>query len=249
MRQLFLPDDVPSQLIQITGNNFRHVVQVLRSLPKDELKVIFGNREAYLGIITEITESCCTIRLTQPVKTPEAVTEIILLQGIPKGKKMDQIVRQATECGVSTIIPLQTEFSQVRLDAENTGKKNERWNRIIKEALEQSGSSVITRIGAPLTVKNLPRITKNSTLGLFFHQEILETNTLHRYLSTYLKKIYMCFGAEGGFSSTEVDHLRAADYRPVFLGNQVLRSETAVVFALGAVKTLVQEIHEWILQK
>lgn len=247
MRQIFLAQARPDTTISIEDGNFHHLVQVLRAERGSSLRVLFGNGEIYLGVVSEITGKSCTITLTEKVDSEAEDKEIILLTGIPKGKKMDQIVRQATECGVSAIYPLKTEFSQVKIDQSALPAKCTRWERIIKEAMEQSGSSRITKIHPPIEFSDLPAVEEDA-IGLFFHEKRLETNSLHRYLSIHKKKLYLCFGAEGGFSESETKRFAAAGYRPVFMGNRILRSETAVVYALGAVQTLLQETREWILQ-
>ena len=84
-------------------------------------------------------------------------TRILLAQGILKGAKMDLVVRQAAETGVSLIIPLSTSRTVGRVpEAESTSNRRLRWERIIKEALQQSGSAVKTLIADPLDLGKLP---------------------------------------------------------------------------------------------
>jgi len=245
MKQLFLPDEVPSRLKKITGKNYHYLVHVLRSTPGDKIRLIFNSNNIFQAVITHISQTACSIQLEESIPKPGDGPEIILVQGLPKGKKMDQIIRQATECGVSAIIPLETEYSIVKINNNNVSVKIERWERIIKEALQQSGSKIITRVFHPIGINKLPIVEEKKSIGLFFHQKMLETNSLHGYLSTHPKKIYLCIGAEGGFSPTETGMFSAVGYHPVYLGDQTLRSETAAVYALGAVKTQLQEIHSW----
>ena len=78
---------------------------------------------------------------------------ICLVQGLPKGAKMDLVVRQAAEAGVARIIPLQARRSAVAADS---AARLERWRRIAREGLQQSGSTVPTRVEAPIELAALP---------------------------------------------------------------------------------------------
>ena len=78
---------------------------------------------------------------------------IVLFQALPKGTKMDMIVRQAAEMGISEVVPFISEYS---IPKENTGSiRTERWRRIVKEARQQSGSAIDTRIHETLSLNEL----------------------------------------------------------------------------------------------
>ncbi len=249
MRQLFLPHHTPSNELTLQGKNYHYIVRVLRLRNGDECTLVFEGGETFQAVVSRISSKNCTLEVGKKIDRPSIGTGITLIQALPKGKKMDQIVRQAAECGVASIIPVETEYSQIQTNPGDFPKKIERWNRIIKEALQQSGSSVITRIEPPRPLETIPAPSEKDTVGLFFHQCILELKPLHGYLSICPNTIYVCIGAEGGFSPAEIDVLKQRGFFPVYLGEQVLRTETAVVYALGAVKTLLQEIHSWVLKK
>jgi 16S rRNA (uracil1498-N3)-methyltransferase len=81
--------------------------------------------------------------------------------------------------------------------------------------------------------------------GLFFHQHPLEQSALHRYLSHYPSDVAVAIGPEGGFSDAEIELLRSAGFSPVYLHTNILRGETAAVYALGAVQTILTERRFW----
>ena len=169
---------------------------------------------------------------------------IILCQCLPKGKKMDLIVRQATEAGVSEIQPLESEFSIVKYDRKNWKSKLERFNKIAKEAFQQSGSKRLPVINEPVPLTSVKTAEKGE-IGLFFHQKSIENISLHKYLFTVPDKIKLIIGPEGGLSDKEIEYLRANSFRPVYLGENILRTETAALYAAAAVKTILLERNSW----
>ncbi|HDQ13929.1 MAG TPA: RsmE family RNA methyltransferase [Sediminispirochaeta sp.] len=86
---------------------------------------------------------------------------------------------------------------------------------------------------------------KKSSLGLFFHQSPLAQASLHEYLSSEPRRIGLCIGPEGGFSKGETEYLRQQGFSPVHLHTNVLRAETAAVYAIGAVQTIFLEREKW----
>ena len=82
-------------------------------------------------------------------------------------------------------------------------------------------------------------------IKLFFHQNRLEKGSLHGYLNSSTDSICVMIGPEGGLSDEETDFLLASGFHPVYLGENVLRTETAAIYALGAVNTILLEKNEW----
>lgn len=249
MRQLYLPKHKAAQTIVLEGEDFHYLFHVLRMRKNDKITLIFKSGDSYRAEITSKSDHSCTLTMIDEIDRRTMGTEIILIQAIPKGKKMDQIIRQATECGVTAIQPVETEYCQVKLNTMDIQKKTDRWKKIIKEALQQSGSSVVTRIEKPCLLKDIQPISEQDGISLFFHQSVLALNSLHGYLSSCPYKVVLFVGSEGGLSPGEIDFLTNIGFRAAYLGETILRSETAAVFAIAAVKTLLQEFQSWILKK
>jgi 16S rRNA (uracil1498-N3)-methyltransferase len=163
---------------------------------------------------------------------------------------MDLIVRQAVEAGISWIVPVESERS-VPMAGDFTAKRD-RWMRIAREALQQSGNPLLPEIREPLPLREAVREPGVAGgIGLFFHQERLSKDSLHGALAGLAgdgsAHVSLLIGPEGGLSDDEVEFLKGAGFRPVFLGDTVLRTETAAVYAIAAVKTLLWERDEWTL--
>jgi 16S rRNA (uracil1498-N3)-methyltransferase len=82
-------------------------------------------------------------------------------------------------------------------------------------------------------------------VSLFLHTEPIAFHTLHGYLDRVPERVELAIGPEGGFSPSEVTLLTERGFRPLHLGQRVLRTESAALFALGAVQILIQERHSW----
>jgi 16S rRNA (uracil1498-N3)-methyltransferase len=190
---------------------------------------------------------------------------VVLYQCIPKGKKLDQIVRQAVEAGVSRIVPVHSRHTVVRLEPQRSRARLERLRRIAREALQQSGNPAVVSIDEPTQLQDIQ--LESATTGLLLHEKpvlrALESAeqtgypaessrlgpsggaTLHGRLARVRAGISLVVGPEGGLAPSEVDHLMARGFAPIYLGPFVLRVETAAVFALGAIMTSLLEREHW----
>jgi 16S rRNA (uracil1498-N3)-methyltransferase len=131
--------------------------------------------------------------------------------------------------------------------------KFSRWERIIKEARQQSGSKISTSIRQPLTKNELinywKELKKNDALGLLFHHEGLEQESLHSYLNNIPQVAALAVGPEGGFSGEEVSLFLDNGFKPVTIGDTILRTETAALYCAAAVRTLLWERDSWELKQ
>jgi 16S rRNA (uracil1498-N3)-methyltransferase len=196
---------------------------------------------------------------------------LVLFQALPKGSKMDLIVRQAAEGGIAEIVPFVSGHSVPRIQGGGPEDgKLARWKRIIKEARQQSGSPVVTAIQAPGSVDTVLdywevlRRRYSGVLGIFFHLSLpggpgeegapplnqypLEQGGFHDYLNINPEMVVLVIGPEGGFSPEEVSRFAAADFKSLVMGNTVLRVETAALYAAAAVRIILLERASWTLK-
>ena len=185
-----------------------------------------------------------------PIPPGSKLPEIALFQGLPRGAKMDLIVRQAAEAEVSVIAPFKGEYSQVA-SGKDSGEKIKRWERIIKEARQQSGSVTETIVMPPCGFDALLEywgaIKKEHSrpIGLVLHQEPLEKGTLHGYLRNDPDFVVFAVGPEGGFSPGEITQFLKTGFRPLLMGNNILRTETAALYGIAAIRTVLLESEAW----
>ena len=178
-----------------------------------------------------------------------AIPRIILVQSMAKGPAMDLVIRQAAEAGVARIIPLEARRSVARAEEGRGASRQGRWERILREGLQQSGSPVATAIEEPVGLRGLlARLgpePEGGRLALVLHEAPLAQKGLHGYLGNAPAEIVLCVGPEGGFAPDEVDFLLGAGFRPLLLPGAILRTETAALFAVAAVEIILSERSSW----
>ena len=260
MKQFLLPRWYAGESrISLSGDNYRYLARVLRLREGAELPAVDERGSRYLMRIAAIGPSACQVEISpiqpeaaapgpgdrragQDVGAPQALN-LALLQCLPKGRKIDLIIRQATEAGVSRIIPLFSERSQVR--PGDQANRQARLSRIAREALQQSGNARLPAVEAPRSLASLAEATDAWGTALFFHEERLSGSSLHELLAEPVDRVSILVGPEGGLSPAEVGLLSRAGFRPVYLGDAVLRVETAAIYAIAAVRTILQERDAW----
>jgi 16S rRNA (uracil1498-N3)-methyltransferase len=239
-------------LVRLSGDNYRYLVRVRRLAVGEYFPVLLHDVETFVQVISVdrsvLTGKCGVVPGNH--SQPPSLPPIILFQALPKGEKMDMIVRQAAEGGISEIVPFISEFSV----AKKAGReKFARWERIIKEARQQSGSTIATTVNQPLQMIDMfeywNNIKKNDSLGLIFHHQDIDQTNLHEYLYNNPGLVVLAVGPEGGFSDTEVTRFLETGFKPVTIGDTVLRTETAALYAAAAIRVLLLERNSWELKK
>jgi len=163
---------------------------------------------------------------------------------------MDLVLRQAAEAGVARVIPFAAERSVVRPSGAAEGsKRRERGERIVREALQQSGSPIATQVEDFAALADLPaRLgpARPESRRLILHETPLAETGLHEYLCGALEEILLCVGPEGGFTDAEIEAFAAWGFAPLRLPGAVLRTETAALYAVAAVEIILAERSSWI---
>lgn len=259
-------------LVQVSGAGFHYLIHVRRLKQGDRFKAFLprgeGEFPAGASVLVELVSTgagTLTVALAgaatgeQPAGTSGNLPPILLFQALPKGPKMDLIVRQAAEGALSEVVPFVSERSAItRNTRPGAGERPQRWERIIREALQQSGSPVFTSLHPVLDWEglcaywNMIRSAHPLALGIFLHQDPVETGdtplaeaNLHRYLSTVPELLVLAVGPEGGFSPDEVSRFVKTGFKPLKIGNTVLRVETAALYGAAAARVILLENSSW----
>ncbi|MBN2657508.1 MAG: 16S rRNA (uracil(1498)-N(3))-methyltransferase [Spirochaetales bacterium] len=250
MRQFILPDEFDGRPdLSLTGENFHYLCRVLRKKEGDSFPGLDKDGSRWTIVIKAINESSCLLGISPDSYFKGNTPEITLVQCLPKGKKMELVIRQAVESGVSRIIPVESDHAVPRFENDRDRlKKKERWEKIAIEAMQQSGSLIVPAINRPVKMDLVPSFMEGNSLGLFCHQERIDHNSLHQYLNETPHKVFIVIGPEGGLSDREVSILRKDNFKPVYLGDNILRTETAALYATAAVKVLLLEKETWSLK-
>ncbi len=234
MPRIFLPvPEVKTGLVSVTGENARYLTTVLRCHTGDLITVTDGGCRSYPGKIIRATRNEVSVEITGSgrISGAESPIRIVLLQGLLKGNKMDLVVQKATELGVTEIVPVITERSQVR-----ETRKIARWQKVAQEASRQSGRAYVPVIRDPFDIESVFSRRSVSGRGIMFWEKGGERLSMAIRQFEGSRRIELFTGPEGGFSEEEVRTAREKGFLTATLGRRILRAETAAIVALGIVQ-------------
>ena len=220
--------------ITLRDSDFHYLCRVRRSAEGDCLLLRDCEGALFLSELTKISDDSCTLGIGKSQAAAVRDYNIHLYLCLCKGKKQDIMIRQAVEAGVKNITLLDSRFSQIRFDRREDNKY-ERWRKIIREAQQQSGSGIQTELNPLVPFDDLPLIEKDKSAAFFCHQEVLGGKGLALLQNKSIQDIYLVIGSEGGLAPEEIEIMQKKGFSSLYLGDNVLRAETASIFALGAV--------------
>jgi 16S rRNA (uracil1498-N3)-methyltransferase len=218
------PGTISSGLVPLESETKHYAFQVLRLALGTEIEVFDGEGTTGRGLLAADGVDVTSITL-HPPSTPH----ITLYQAIPKGDRWDAVLEKATELGVDTIVPLLTQWSVVQVPSAKAAPKVERWQKIVRSAARQS-----ERVYTPVVRAQTP-----------LADAIRDASEDSHWLADAGGKVVsvpsgesvgIWIGPEAGFSPREIAML--AHTTRISLGPNILRSETAGIFAVGLARLL-----------
>ena len=242
--------------IKLSDNAATHATRVLRLEISDEIVLFNGDGNDYICAITSIKTKSKSSEVLVILKsfvniTNESPLNITLLQGISSGDRMDYTIQKAVELGVTTIVPINTTRSVVKLSAERAEKRLAHWQGVVHAACEQSGRAFVPQVAQPCTLAQwlatAPSPFKGEGWGEGWGEgkapptRILLIPIGATRLADLPKptgNIELLIGAEGGLSQNEIDAALSQGFQSVFLGARILRTETAALTAIAAMQTI-----------
>lgn len=224
------PEQIQGDVALLGADDSRHLTTVLRARPGMTLTVADGSGTVWTGRFQGSKDTRALVSLESSETVAPDVPAITVVHALPKQRKLDEIIQRLTELGVARIIPVHSERSQVELAGSRATKAVARWRAVAMAAAKQS---------------RRPRLPVIADLGTwasaFGHDEpgIVcweETSTgLRTVLEgiTAPSRLTVAIGPEGGLTP---DEIRSCGLPAVSLGTTVLRTETAALVAMAAVR-------------
>ncbi|MFW6215850.1 MAG: RsmE family RNA methyltransferase [Alkalispirochaetaceae bacterium] len=268
MKQFVLPpEDEHAETVQLTGRAYQYLKVVRRYQRGDSLPALTTGGVPKTLTITDIRDGVI-LGLLSPrpsgEESPEGASRrgqlpaeadrggasytLVLCPATLKGRKLDQVVRQATEAGVAGLRPVVTDRCvSDPLGSGRGEKKSSRWRTIAREAVQQSGRGSVPFVEEPVHLDTLLEELPPEGRLLFCHEADPGAPPLGETLSHLEEgvEISLVLGPEGGLAPEEVAKLRRVGGVPCYLGPRVLRSESAALYAIAAVQTLLREVRGW----
>lgn len=235
-RRLWIePARLAAAQVVITDEDYHYLCRVLRLAQGDRLVLFDGVGTEADAEIARIGPRALELRVLErhPAMPPRG-PELVLMQGLAKGDKLDLVVQKATELGVTRILPVITQRSIEQLDIRRADARRQRWEKIAREAARQSGRVDVPQIEPVALFVAAVVAAPADALRLLLTPEARYQHPLRSVLPKKPPaRAVIAVGPEGGFTTEEMDLARRVGFHSVGLGPRVLRTETAALAALA----------------
>ncbi len=224
MSRIFVAQNLKTKTsLTLTGPDYHYVKNVLRMKVRDPLYLFNGGEEEFEAKIDSIDKKNIILHiLLSRTCAKESPLEIVIGQGLPKGSKFDDLIPKVTELGVSKLIPLITERSDLK---KTSSQKVLRWQKIAQMSSQQTGRTKVPQIPSPIPLSDFLTDHPQHEKILFYELEnskdfktVLTSSTATRFC--------LLIGPEGGFSPQEIEQAQQEKFHIVSLGKRILRTET-----------------------
>lgn len=237
-RQQVSTEAIQQETLVLEGEQAHHLLHVLRATEGTEVGAFDGAGHTRLYHVVERTATSLILEAKQPIfDATQQPIETVLFACIPKGDRMEWLLEKATELGVTTIVPVMSARTVVRLDKRQAEAKQARWQRIVEAASRQCGAVFVPKVTLPQPFSaTLERMKACTTL--IVAALIPEAKPLKPVLDTLNPNVkgqvwgWWC-GPEGDFTKDEMQTILDAGAIPVTLGPLILRAETAAIYGLA----------------
>lgn len=225
--------------IDLPGAVRERLLSVLRLRDGAAIVLFDGSGLEWPGIL-RVSRGEATVEIGTPVAgRAESPLDVTLAQAIARGEKMDLILQKATELGVSRIVPVVTERTEVRLDAARGERRLEHWRRVVSSACEQCGRARLPIVDAPVALAAFASGMAARDARRF----VLDPDASAGFGEIdATRPVVIAIGPEGGFGPRDLAALGGAGFAGVRLGPRVLRTETAGLAALAVLQALAGDL-------
>lgn len=236
MHRIYIPDDrFGAETVELDREESRQLRSVLRAEPGLAVELFNGCGKTQLGQLAEIGKNRVLVAGETVVNHPRSGSDMTLAQCLVKGKRMDWIVEKAVELGVGRIVPIISDRTIVRLNEKEAAARLERWERIAVEAARQCQTPWLPLFS---TIQSLPSALAAIDCEWKSVATLADVNAqpLGKLLKNRPTRAAILVGPEGDLTSAEVASALQGGWTPVSLGSTVLRTETASLYAISAMR-------------
>lgn len=217
-------------LVALTAAEQHHLRSVLRLRPGDRVEVSDGTGGHAAGDLAD-----GGVRLRSPATSARRPwPPLRVAQALPKGRKLDEVVRACVELGMDALVPVAAGRSVRRPEGARADKAVARWSAVARAACEQARRTYRPDV-APITAVADLAVDGRWLVAHPGATEALPDVLADPSLTAPDVPVTVAIGPEGGWEEAEVAALVAAGARAVHLGPTVLRTEHAAAAALAVV--------------
>ncbi len=224
----------PGEKTELGASTSHYLTRVLR-LPVNAKVVVFnGLGGEYPARITAASKRKITLLIESFNATDNSSRLTTCLGiGISRGERMDWVIQKVTELGVTEIIPLMCERTEVKLSGERLARRMNHWKKIAISACEQSGRNLLPVIQPPATISQWVAECRADRKWLLHPGA-----NVARQAPGTANSVALMIGPEGGLSESEIEQAVQGGFLAVSLGPRVLRTETAPIVAMSIIQYL-----------
>ena len=221
----------------LNNDDNHHLLNVLRAKIGEKIEVVSNGK---LFLAESVKLSPLEINPIENLEdNSELRSKVVLYYCLSKGDKNDFVVQKATELGVSKIVFVSSKRCVVKYENKDVDKKITRFEKIAKEAAEQCHRLIVPEIVGPINVNDIGKFSSEEACFVAYEEESQHMPSLSILGSE--KSIAIFIGPEGGIEEKEVKFLNEFGFKNVSLGNRILRTETAAVYALSVISNQLEK--------
>jgi 16S rRNA (uracil1498-N3)-methyltransferase len=225
MQRFFVPPQILRESPILLPAEVHHHLEVLRLAPGTELLLLDGEGGIHLCRLTRCDRKTAQVERLRNWREQDSAWPLQLLQGLPKGDKMELILQKGTELGIGHFSPLHCTRSIPVPAAGREDQRLQRWQRIISEAARQCRRPALPHLDRPLPFNEALQQCRAALRLMLWEEESLP-------LAEVLPEVAppsaaLLVGPEGGFTADEAAQARRAGFVPVRFGPRIPRCETA----------------------
>lgn len=241
MQRYFLNTPLVDERCYIEGEDTYHIKNVMRMQLGDRVICVGSDGHSAICGIAEIIDGSIAVDVLEMLEeNTELPIQVTIASGLPKGDKLELVIQKGTELGAHHFFPFTAARSVVKWDEKKATKKVERWQKIAKEAAEQSHRTFLPTVQHPVSFKKLLAESVNYDYKLVAFEEQSrkgETSTFSSILQKMKsgQSLLLLVGPEGGLTNEEIKLLEERGFAICGLGPRILRAETAPLYMLSSI--------------
>lgn len=239
MQRYFIKgNQINNNIVTIDEADSHHIKNVMRMKENEHVIVcsLDENEEShtYLCSIVSLSKNVILEINEELYENNELLFNVTIAHGLVKRDKQEEVVRRLVELGAYAYLPVLMQRSVIKIDQSKRQFTNDRFERIVKEASEQSERNRLMKLLDIVTIKELINSFENYDLVLFASVASKNDLSLKEQMKvSNAKNILVIVGPEGGFSEKEIELIESTKAKTMSFGKRVLRTETAPLYAMS----------------
>ena len=244
MQKFFIPHKLKIGDITHLSDSDSELVISQNSLHIEDLVEIETYKKIFLGQVTDITKTSVEVEMVEEKgeRLKPEQPSVTIIQSISHDSKYNYFLEKSVEIGVGRIIPIESKYSLLKKN--KAIRKYGLWNKIIKDATEQSRTLYPPVLEKPLKIKELKNLKLGDSIRICLATENVQTEYLNRYLKgkDIKKDFLIAIGPEKGWSSGDIKIFKELNFDFVKLRGNILRTETSGLVITSIIKYLKGEL-------